>query len=169
MISTRCAACKYLRQRCDSNCIFFSLFYFKRPTEVCLRPQDFWCQQCWQNAQGLAVIHNLIQVPVHHRAEAANSLYLEAQFRIQDPIYGCAGIISLLQQQIYNAQNHLARIRAENTFSAHQAYLQLQGGPQFQQIEASSSFNNVLLEHEHEHVHVDQSLLGPCIQSPWFL
>lgn len=53
------------------------------------------------------------QLPTHQRVQAANSLFYEAQCRIQDPVYGCVGIISLLHQQIHIAQNQLAKTQAE--------------------------------------------------------
>jgi len=36
----------------------------------------------------------LQQTPASLREQATNSKYFEAQFRTQDPIYGCAGMIS---------------------------------------------------------------------------
>lgn len=53
------------------------------------------------------------KVPVNQRAEAANSIYYEAHCRIKDPVYGCAGIITMLNQQIYDAQCQLSKIQAE--------------------------------------------------------
>lgn len=50
---------------------------------------------------------------MNRRAEAADSLYYEAYCRIKDPVYGCVGTITILHQQIYNAQCQLARIQAE--------------------------------------------------------
>ncbi|KAF8412328.1 hypothetical protein HHK36_000290 [Tetracentron sinense] len=148
MISTRCAACKYLRKRCDTDCIFSPYFPSNDPLKFA----------CVHKIFGASNVGKMLkQLPVHHRAEAANSLCFEAQSRIQDPVYGCTGIISLLQQQIYNAQKQLAIARAEIALNAHQAHLQ--GGSQFQQIEASSSFNNVAAEP----LHVDQSFFDP----PW--
>lgn len=52
-------------------------------------------------------------LPVHIRGEAADSLYYEAHCRMKDPIHGCVGIITLLHQQIYNAQTQLSKIQAE--------------------------------------------------------
>ncbi|KAG5559705.1 hypothetical protein RHGRI_009278 [Rhododendron griersonianum] len=90
--TTRCAACKYLRRRCSSDCIFSPYF----PSH---------------NPQRFASVHK--QLPVNLRAEAADSLYYEAQCRIQDPVYGCVGIISILQQQVNHVQNEIAKAQAE--------------------------------------------------------
>lgn len=50
---------------------------------------------------------------MHLRAEAAESLFFEAKCRIEDPIYGCVGILSQLQYQLHVAETQLAKTRAE--------------------------------------------------------
>lgn len=52
-------------------------------------------------------------LPVELRAEAADAICIEAQCRVQDPVYGCVRMISLLQQQIQNAERQLVKARAE--------------------------------------------------------
>lgn len=52
-------------------------------------------------------------MPESQRADAANSLVYEANVRLRDPIYGCVGAISALQQQIQSLQADLNAIRAE--------------------------------------------------------
>ncbi|KAE8652162.1 hypothetical protein Csa_022646 [Cucumis sativus] len=47
------------------------------------------------------------------RGEAAETLYFEAKCRIEDPIYGCVGIISQLQYELHVAETQLAKTRAE--------------------------------------------------------
>ncbi|EEF31671.1 LOB domain-containing protein 24 [Ricinus communis] len=104
MICGRCAACKYLRRRCPSDCIFSPYF----PSSD---PQRFACVHKIYGASNVGKL--LQQLPAYLRASAADSLYYEAQCRIQDPVYGCVGVISLLHQQIHNAENQLAKTRAE--------------------------------------------------------
>lgn len=53
------------------------------------------------------------QLPVQTRAEAVESLCFEAKCRVEDPVYGCVGIISLLQTQIQKTQSQLAQTQAE--------------------------------------------------------
>lgn len=53
------------------------------------------------------------ELPVNRRAEAADSLFFEAQCRLQDPVYGCVGTVTILHQQIHDAQCQLARIQAQ--------------------------------------------------------
>lgn len=105
MISGRCAACKYLRRRCPSDCIFSPYF----PSN---NPQRFACVHRIHGACNVAKM--LQQLPAAHlRAEAANSLYYEAQCRTRDPVYGCVGIISSLHQQIHSVESQLAKTKAE--------------------------------------------------------
>ncbi|KAK9293259.1 hypothetical protein L1049_021250 [Liquidambar formosana] len=130
MMSGRCAACKYLRRRCPSDCIFSPYF----PSD---NPQRFACVHRIYGASNIGKM--LQQLPAHLRAQAADSLYYEAQCRIRDPVYGCVGIISLLHQQLHNAESQLAKTRAEMAFLT--APVQ---EPQFQQVEAESSLSNFL-------------------------
>ncbi|WJX58443.1 hypothetical protein P8452_43897 [Trifolium repens] len=55
----------------------------------------------------------LLEVPEGQRADAANSMVYEANLRLRDPVYGCMGVISTLQQQVQSLQAELHAIRAE--------------------------------------------------------
>lgn len=59
------------------------------------------------------------QLPDHFRAEAADTLYYEAQCRIENPVYGCVGIITQLHEQINDAERELARAQAQIAFHQH--------------------------------------------------
>lgn len=52
-------------------------------------------------------------LPVECRAQAADTLCYEAYCRIKDPVYGCAGWVSVLHQQLNVAEFQLATIKAE--------------------------------------------------------
>lgn len=52
-------------------------------------------------------------MPESQRADAANSLVYEANLRLRDPVYGCMGAISALQQQIHSLQAELNSVRTE--------------------------------------------------------
>eukprot|EP01018_Ginkgo_biloba_P025347 Gb_18566 [translate_table: standard] len=52
-------------------------------------------------------------LPTHQRADAATSIIYEANARVGDPVYGCAGVICKLQQQITDLQSQLAIAQAE--------------------------------------------------------
>lgn len=52
-------------------------------------------------------------MPESQRADAANSLVYEANVRLRDPVYGCMGAISALQQQVQSLQAELNAVRSE--------------------------------------------------------
>ncbi|CAI9283022.1 unnamed protein product [Lactuca saligna] len=107
MTSTRCAVCKYFRRRCPSDCIFSPYF----PPN---NPQRFTCVHRIYGASNIGKM--LEELPVEDRATAIETLYYEAKCRIQDPVYGCVGLIPWLQQELNIAQSQLAKIRAEIAF-----------------------------------------------------
>ncbi|KAI3669979.1 hypothetical protein L6452_41518 [Arctium lappa] len=107
MSSTRCAVCKYFRRRCPSDCVFAPYF----PPD---NPLRFTSVHRIYGASNIGKM--LEELPVHLRADAIESLYYEAKCRIQDPVYGCVGIISLLHRQIHIAQSQLAKARVEIAF-----------------------------------------------------
>ncbi|KAL6525101.1 LOB domain-containing protein 23 [Orobanche minor] len=100
----RCAACKHLRRRCPSDCIFSPYFPSNNPRRFALVHKIY----------GASNVGKLLEdLPIGLRAEAADSLYYEAYCRIKDPVYGCVGMISVLHQQIYDSQCQLDKIQAE--------------------------------------------------------
>lgn len=50
---------------------------------------------------------------MHQRGDAVSSMVYEANARVRDPVYGCVGAISSLQQQIDVLQTQLALAQAE--------------------------------------------------------
>ncbi|XP_030946113.1 LOB domain-containing protein 24-like [Quercus lobata] len=157
MISGRCAVCKYLRRRCPSDCIFSPYF---PPND----PQRFSCVHRIYGASNVGKM--LQQLPSHLRSQAADTLYFEAQYRLQDPVYGCVGIISQLHQQINSAESQVAKIQAEISFLNSNA--QEVEEPQVDQhIEANSNFINNLLPEQINTL--DLSPYGlPSTQTSWF-
>ncbi|KAB1225696.1 LOB domain-containing protein 13 [Morella rubra] len=101
---TPCAACKLLRRRCAEECPFSPYF---SPHE----PQKFAAVHKVFGASNVSKM--LLEVPETQRADAANSLVYEANLRLRDPVYGCMGAISALQQQIQALQAELHAVRAE--------------------------------------------------------
>lgn len=61
----------------------------------------------------LFVPFNLQDLPEHQRGDAVSSMVYEANARVRDPVYGCVGAISSLQQQIDVLQTQLAVAQAE--------------------------------------------------------
>lgn len=101
---TPCAACKLLRRRCAEECPFSPYF---SPHE----PQKFAAVHKVFGASNVSKM--LMEVAEGQRADAANSLVYEANLRLRDPVYGCMGAISALQQQIQSLEAELNAVRAE--------------------------------------------------------
>ena len=56
---------------------------------------------------------NIQDLPETQRADAVSSMVYEANARLRDPVYGCAGAICQLQKQVSDLQAELAKARAE--------------------------------------------------------
>ena len=52
-------------------------------------------------------------LPIHERGKAADTMAVEAHRRVQDPVYGCAGVVGRLQGEIRAVQCELARTQAQ--------------------------------------------------------
>lgn len=63
--------------------------------------------RCWYACKILQ------ELPGHQRSDAVSSMVYEANARMRDPVYGCVGAISSLQQQVDVLQNQLALAQAE--------------------------------------------------------
>ncbi|MED6216166.1 LOB domain-containing protein 23 [Stylosanthes scabra] len=131
MNSGRCAACKSQRRKCPSDCIFSPYF----PAND---PQRF---ACVHKIYGSSNVGKMLQeIPPNLREEAANTLYLEAKWRIEDPIYGCVGIISSLYKQIQNAEIELAKIQTQIAFYKLQTQQQvIEAEPNMEVLQSQSS------------------------------
>ncbi|KAL4388651.1 hypothetical protein GQ457_09G004480 [Hibiscus cannabinus] len=99
-----CAACKLLRRRCAHDCVFAPYFPADEPHKFANVHKVF----------GASNVNKMLQeLPLHHRGDAVSSMVYEANARIRDPVYGCVGAISSLQQQIDTLQTQLALAQAE--------------------------------------------------------
>ncbi|XWS53383.1 hypothetical protein CRYUN_Cryun11dG0152600 [Craigia yunnanensis] len=102
--SSPCASCKLLRRRCSKDCIFAPYFPSDDPHKFAIVHKVF----------GASNVSKMLQeIPVHHRADAVSSLVYEANARMRDPVYGCVGAISYLQNQISQLQMQLAVAQTE--------------------------------------------------------
>ncbi|EOA29273.1 hypothetical protein CARUB_v10025548mg [Capsella rubella] len=100
-----CGACKFLRRKCASDCIFAPYFSSE------------------QGAARFAAIHKvfgasnvsklLLTVPIHDRCEAVVTIAYEAQARLHDPVYGCVSHIFALQQQVAYLQAQVMQMKAQ--------------------------------------------------------
>ncbi|KAL3838491.1 hypothetical protein ACJIZ3_023082 [Penstemon smallii] len=99
-----CAACKFLRRKCQPECVFAPYF----PPD---QPQKFANVHKVFGASNVTKLLNELQP--HQREDAVNSLAYEADMRLRDPVYGCVGVISLLQHQLRQLQMDLTCAKSE--------------------------------------------------------
>ncbi|CAA3032453.1 LOB domain-containing protein 6-like [Olea europaea var. sylvestris] len=99
-----CAACKFLRRKCQPECVFAPYF----PPD---QPQKFANVHKVFGASNVAKLLNELQP--QQREDAVNSLAYEAEMRLRDPVYGCVGVISLLQHQLRQLQTDLRYAKSE--------------------------------------------------------
>ena len=99
-----CAACKFLRRKCQPDCVFAPYF----PPD---NPQKFVHVHRVFGASNVTKLLN--ELHPFQREDAVNSLAYEADMRLRDPVYGCVGVISILQHRLRQVQQELARASYE--------------------------------------------------------
>ncbi|KAK3189157.1 hypothetical protein Dsin_028718 [Dipteronia sinensis] len=99
-----CAACKFLRRKCQPECVFAPYF----PPD---QPQKFANVHKVFGASNVTKLLNELQPS--QREDAVNSLAYEAEMRLRDPVYGCVGVISFLQQRLRQLQRDLSCAKSE--------------------------------------------------------
>lgn len=101
--SPACAACKYQRRKCTSDCPLAPYF----PPD---QPKQF------QNAHRLFGVSNILkilkQVNPNQKLVAMQSIVAEANIRDKYPVHGCLGIIYGLRFQIQHTQQELDAVTA---------------------------------------------------------
>ncbi|XP_077210479.1 protein ASYMMETRIC LEAVES 2-like [Tasmannia lanceolata] len=99
-----CAACKFLRRKCQPDCDFAPYFPPDQPQKFANVHKVF----------GASNVTKLLRdLHPHQREDAVNSLAYEADMRLRDPVYGCVGVISLLQHQLRQVQMDLTFMKTE--------------------------------------------------------
>ncbi|KAL3517024.1 hypothetical protein ACH5RR_023926 [Cinchona calisaya] len=99
-----CGACKFLRRKCIKGCIFAPYFDQEQGTAHFAAVHKVF---------GASNASKMLQrVPAHKRIDAVVTLCYEALARIRDPVYGCAGHLFTLQNQVVNLQAELACAQA---------------------------------------------------------
>ncbi|KAL1553362.1 LOB domain-containing protein 25 [Salvia divinorum] len=99
-----CAACKFLRRKCLSGCVFAPYFPPEDPTKFVNVHKIF-------GASNVSKLLN--EILPYQREDAVNSLAYEAEARLKDPVYGCIGAISVLQRQVLHLQKELDATNAD--------------------------------------------------------
>ncbi|XP_055834522.1 LOB domain-containing protein 4-like [Solanum dulcamara] len=114
-----CAACKLLRRRCAQDCVFAPYFPADEPHKFASVHKVF----------GASNVNKMLQeLPEHQRGDAVSSMVYEANARVRDPVYGCVGAISSLQQQIDHLQSQLAIAQAEVVHMRMRQFSSMSGG-----------------------------------------
>ncbi|THG20705.1 LOB domain-containing protein 36-like [Camellia sinensis] len=169
-----CAACKFLRRKCTQECVFAPYF----PPD---QPQKFANVHKVFGASNVAKILN--ELNAAQREDAVNSLAYEAEARLRDPVYGCVGLISILQHRLkqvqvdlYNAKKELANYIGPSAMLPilqHPGFMQQQQHPNTPSsstvipynmspvsgLSAGNSHNTQLLMREQHHQHQHQQML----------
>ncbi|CAL5322379.1 unnamed protein product [Camellia sinensis] len=104
VVMSPCAACKILRRRCAEKCVLAPYFPPTDPLRFTIAHRVFGASN---------IIKLLQELPESQRADAVSSMVYEANARIRDPVYGCAGAIFQLQKQVSELQAELAKTQAE--------------------------------------------------------
>ncbi|KOM41661.1 hypothetical protein LR48_Vigan04g185900 [Vigna angularis] len=99
-----CAACKIQRRKCTQECVFAPYF----PPD---NPQRFAYVHKVFGASNVAKLLN--ELNAAQREDAVKSLAYEAEARLRDPVYGCVGLISILQHRLKQLQTELHHAKKE--------------------------------------------------------
>ncbi|KAJ7529460.1 hypothetical protein O6H91_15G051900 [Diphasiastrum complanatum] len=94
-----CAACKILRRKCTLKCLFAPYFPPDEPHKFANIHKIFGASN---------ILKLLNELALNQRGDAVNSLAYEADARVREPIYGCVGVISVLQKQVLQLEQELA-------------------------------------------------------------
>ncbi|XP_019155334.1 PREDICTED: LOB domain-containing protein 4-like [Ipomoea nil] len=137
-----CAACKLLRRRCAQDCVFAPYFPADEPQKFASVHKVF----------GASNVNKMLQeLPEHHRGDAVSSMVYEANARVRDPVYGCVGAISSLQQQIDMLQTQLAMAQAEVVHMRMRQSVSSGGGTATNSPENMASPPTPYHHHHHHH------------------
>ncbi|XP_074370784.1 LOB domain-containing protein 20 [Apium graveolens] len=134
-----CGACKFLRRKCISGCIFAPHF----GTD--------------QGAARFAAVHKvfgasnvsklLLNIPMNRRHDAVVTISYEAQARLSDPVYGCVSTILALQQQVAALKAELALVQTQLINS---------------QVAVANAFQSAQQQQQQQHHHQNISIMQPA-------
>ncbi|KAK2983737.1 hypothetical protein RJ640_024090 [Escallonia rubra] len=98
-VNVPCGACKFLRRKCVSGCIFAPHFNSDQGTARFAAVHKVF------GASNVSKL--LLHIPMNRRHDAVVTISYEAQARLSDPVYGCVSTILALQQQVASLQAEL--------------------------------------------------------------
>ncbi|MCE5166909.1 hypothetical protein HAX54_029348 [Datura stramonium] len=132
-----CGACKFLRRRCSSECIFAPYFSYEEAAN------HFAAVHKVFGASNVSKL--LLHLPLQCRSEAALTMSYEALSRMHDPIYGCVGQILALQQQVASLIEEIEIM--ENQISTYPGEVLIHNN--INTLQYSLECNNMSLENNH--------------------
>ncbi|KAL1196972.1 LOB domain-containing protein 33 [Cardamine amara subsp. amara] len=120
-----CGACKFLRRKCNRECIFSPYFSYEQASS------HFAAVHKVFGASNVS--KHLLHLPLHQRAAAAITISYEALSRMGDPVYGCVSHIFALHQQVANLQEEVEFLGSQlaNISYSSQNGSQLNNMPEF--------------------------------------
>ncbi|RAL37460.1 hypothetical protein DM860_000154 [Cuscuta australis] len=108
-VMSPCAACKILRRRCATTTEKCVLAPYFPPGD----PVKFLAAHLAGILDPVLPLPSNSELAEHEREDAVSSMVYEANARLRDPVYGCAGAVFQLQNQVDALQEQLARAQAE--------------------------------------------------------
>nr|XP_024363798.1 uncharacterized protein LOC112276598 isoform X1 [Physcomitrium patens]XP_024363799.1 uncharacterized protein LOC112276598 isoform X1 [Physcomitrium patens] len=120
--NTACAACKFQRRKCSADCPLSPYF----PPD---QPKRF------ANVHKLFGVSNILRilkfVDPSKREDTVKSIAYEADTREKDPVHGCLGVITVLQNQVSKLKEEL-NMAGEQLFLVEQQQAVASAGQQLQ-------------------------------------
>ncbi|KAB2598272.1 LOB domain-containing protein 33-like [Pyrus ussuriensis x Pyrus communis] len=104
-LGSSCGACKFLRRKCTSECIFAPYFCYDQAAD------HFAAVHKVFGASNVSKL--LLHLPVQNRSDAAITMSYEALARMRDPVYGCVSQIYALQQQVAYLQEEIETLGSQ--------------------------------------------------------
>ncbi|XP_027122366.1 LOB domain-containing protein 27-like [Coffea arabica] len=103
--SPACAACKYQRRKCSSDCVLAPYFPANQ-------------HKSFQNAHRLFGVSKIVKIleqlsTLEQQEEAMKSIKYESDMRERYPVHGCAGIVHHLREQLRLATEELHYVYAQ--------------------------------------------------------
>jgi hypothetical protein len=87
-----CGACKLLRRKCTTDCIFAPYFSSNEGAASFAAVHKFF---------GASKVSKLLlDIPPNRRQEAVSTICCEAQARLSDPVNGCVADVFAMEQQL---------------------------------------------------------------------
>ncbi|XP_049410545.1 LOB domain-containing protein 33-like [Solanum stenotomum] len=141
-----CGACKFLRRKCSTECIFAPYFSYEEASK------DFSAVHKVFGASKVSKL--LLHLPLHCRSDAALTMSYEALARMHDPIYERVGHIFALHHQIASLIEEIEIM--ENQMASFQGEVPMHN-MNINTLQYSLECNNMNLENNH----VNHSITSP--------